>query len=183
VPADDITDPGPATTFMHLDASTVLSRKLVELGLYPAVDPLQSTSKGLRAEVIGEKHYQVARTIQHMLQRYKELQDVIAILGLEELADEDKINPVPCLLYRPLEGDEDCEGIGIRGTDASNNSHTKSKACSCSARFSLNQRAPETAKCVHGGWHIIKSHPSRSTATARCRSSSFPPACRSGRGW
>lgn len=91
VPADDITDPGPATTFMHLDASTVLSRKLVELGLYPAIDPLQSTSKGLRVEVVGEKHYHVARTIQYMLQRYKELQDVIAILGLEELADEDKI--------------------------------------------------------------------------------------------
>ncbi len=90
VPADDITDPGPATTFMHLDASTVLSRKLVELGLYPAIDPLQSTSKGMRAEIIGEKHYHVARSIQHILQRYKELQDVIAILGMEELSEEDK---------------------------------------------------------------------------------------------
>lgn len=90
VPADDITDPGPATTFMHLDASTVLSRKLVELGLYPAIDPLQSTSKGLRAEIVGEKHYHVARSIQHILQRYKELQDVIAILGMEELSEEDK---------------------------------------------------------------------------------------------
>lgn len=90
VPADDITDPGAATTFMHLDASTVLSRKLVELGLYPAIDPLQSSSKGLRPEVVGEKHYRVARSIQHILQRYKELQDVIAILGMEELAEEDK---------------------------------------------------------------------------------------------
>jgi len=90
VPADDITDPGPATTFMHLDASTVLSRKLVELGLYPAIDPLQSASKGLRPEVVGEKHYRVARKIQHILQRYKELQDVIAILGMEELSEEDK---------------------------------------------------------------------------------------------
>src|SRR5581483_1456006 len=90
VPADDITDPAPATTFMHLDASTVRSRKLVELGLYPAIDPLGSNSKGLQVSVIGERHYTVARKIQKILQRYKELQDVIAILGLEELAEEDK---------------------------------------------------------------------------------------------
>jgi F-type H+-transporting ATPase subunit beta len=90
VPADDITDPAPATTFMHLDASTVLSRKLVELGLYPAVDPLESSSKGLSADVIGERHYRIARTIQTILQRYKELQDIIAILGMDELSDEDK---------------------------------------------------------------------------------------------
>jgi F-type H+/Na+-transporting ATPase subunit beta len=91
VPADDITDPAPATTFIHLDASTVLSRKLVELGIYPAVDPLVSNSKGLQENIIGERHYRVARTIQNVLQRYKELQDVIAILGMEELAEEDKI--------------------------------------------------------------------------------------------
>ncbi len=91
VPADDITDPAPATTFMHLDASTVLSRKLVELGLYPAIDPLQSTSKGLEPDIVGERHYKVAREIQYLLQRYKELQDVIAILGMEELSEEDKI--------------------------------------------------------------------------------------------
>lgn len=91
VPADDITDPAPATTFMHLDASTVLSRKLVELGLYPAIDPLQSSSKGLRPEVVGKKHYAVARKIQELLQRYKELQDVIAILGMDELSEEDKV--------------------------------------------------------------------------------------------
>lgn len=91
VPADDITDPAPATTFMHLDASTVLSRKLVELGLYPAIDPLQSSSKGLRPEVVGKKHYYVARKIQELLQRYKELQDVIAILGMDELSEEDKV--------------------------------------------------------------------------------------------
>jgi len=90
VPADDITDPAPATTFMHLDASTVLSRKLVELGLYPAIDPLQSTSKGLEPEIVGQKHYKVAQSIQRILQRYKELQDVIAILGMEELSEEDK---------------------------------------------------------------------------------------------
>lgn len=91
VPADDITDPAPATTFMHLDASTVLSRKLVELGLYPAIDPLDSNSKGLAPHVVGERHYRVARSAQKILQRYKELQDIIAILGLEELSSEDKI--------------------------------------------------------------------------------------------
>lgn len=90
VPADDITDPAPATTFMHLDAQTVLSRKLVELGIYPAIDPLQSSSKALSPEVVGEKHYRVARTVQQILQRYKELQDIIAILGMDELAPEDK---------------------------------------------------------------------------------------------
>jgi len=90
VPADDITDPAPATTFLHLDASTVLSRKLVELGLYPAIDPLESNSKGLDASIVGEKHYRVARTVQEILQRFKELQDIIAILGIDELAEEDK---------------------------------------------------------------------------------------------
>lgn len=90
VPADDITDPAPATTFIHLDANTVLSRKLVELGLYPAIDPLGSSSKGLQESIVGSRHYKVARGIQKVLQRYKELQDVIAILGMEELAEEDK---------------------------------------------------------------------------------------------
>ncbi len=91
VPADDITDPAPATTFMHLDASTVLSRKLVELGIYPAIDPLQSNSKGLDPLIVGEKHYKVARAVQITLQRYKELQDIIAIMGLDELPDEDRL--------------------------------------------------------------------------------------------
>lgn len=91
VPADDITDPAPATTFLHLDASTVLSRKLVALGLYPAIDPLVSTSKGLQAHIVGEKHYRVAQSIQNILQRYAELQDVIAILGMDELSAEDKM--------------------------------------------------------------------------------------------
>lgn len=91
IPADDITDPAPATTFAHLDASTVLSRKLVELGLYPAIDPLQSSSKGLQPHIVGEKHYRVAQQIKELLQRYKELQDVIAILGMDELSDEDKL--------------------------------------------------------------------------------------------
>ncbi len=90
VPADDITDPAPATTFMHLDASTVLSRKLVELGLYPAIDPLESSSKGLNPSIVGEQHYRVARTVQNILQRYKELQDIIAILGMDELSEDDK---------------------------------------------------------------------------------------------
>lgn len=91
VPADDITDPAPATVFAHLDASTVLSRKLVELGLYPAIDPLQSSSKGLKPEIVGQKHYHVALNIQQILQRYKELQDIIAILGMEELSQDDKL--------------------------------------------------------------------------------------------
>jgi F-type H+-transporting ATPase subunit beta len=90
VPADDITDPATAATFSHLDSSTVLSRKLVELGLYPAVDPLDSNSKGLDPDIIGEKHYKVARRVQTILQRYKELQDIIAILGIDELSQEDK---------------------------------------------------------------------------------------------
>lgn len=91
VPADDITDPAPATTFMHLDANTVLSRKLVELGLYPAIDPLASTSKGLAAHIVGQQHYEIARHIEAILQRYKELQDIIAVLGLDELSEKDKV--------------------------------------------------------------------------------------------
>ena len=91
VPADDLTDPAPATTFAHLDATTVLSRKIVEQGIYPAVDPLESTSRILEPDVVGEEHYEVARKVQEILQKYKELQDIIAILGMEELADEDKV--------------------------------------------------------------------------------------------
>ena len=90
VPADDLTDPAPATTFAHLDATTVLSRKIVEQGIYPAVDPLESSSRILEPEVVGEEHYHVARQVQELLQRYKELQDIIAILGMEELDEEDK---------------------------------------------------------------------------------------------
>ena len=91
VPADDITDPAPATAFAHLDATTVLSRQIAELGIYPAVDPLASTSRILDPRVIGEEHYQTARTVQQILQRYKDLQDIIAILGMEELSEEDKL--------------------------------------------------------------------------------------------
>lgn len=91
VPADDLTDPAPATTFAHLDATVVLSRQIAELGLYPAVDPLDSTSRILDPHVLGEEHYQVARGVQRVLQRYKELQDIIAILGMEELSEEDKL--------------------------------------------------------------------------------------------
>lgn len=90
VPADDLTDPAPATTFAHLDATTVLSRKIVEQGIYPAVDPLESTSRILEPDVVGQEHYEVARRVQEILQKYKELQDIIAILGMEELSDEDK---------------------------------------------------------------------------------------------
>lgn len=91
VPADDLTDPAPAGTFAHLDATTVLSRQIAELGIYPAVDPLDSTSRILDPLVIGEEHYHVARGVQAILQRYKELQDIIAILGMEELSEEDKV--------------------------------------------------------------------------------------------
>ena len=91
VPADDLTDPAPATTFAHLDATTVLSRKVAELGIYPAVDPLDSTSRILSAEVLGDKHYGTAQRVKEILQRYKELQDIIAILGLEELSEDDKL--------------------------------------------------------------------------------------------
>ncbi len=91
VPADDLTDPAPATTFAHLDATTVLSRSISELGIYPAVDPLDSTSRILDPNIVGEKHYDVARRVQEILQRYKELQDIIAILGMDELSDEDKV--------------------------------------------------------------------------------------------
>ncbi len=91
VPADDYTDPAPATTFSHLDAVTALSRQISELGLYPAVDPLASTSRIMDARVLGERHYRVARAVQEILQRHRELQDIIAILGMDELSDEDKL--------------------------------------------------------------------------------------------
>jgi F-type H+-transporting ATPase subunit beta len=91
VPADDLTDPAPATTFAHLDGTVVLSRALTELGIYPAVDPLDSTSRILDANYLGEEHYQVSRQVQQILQKYKDLQDIIAILGMDELSDEDKL--------------------------------------------------------------------------------------------
>ena len=91
VPADDLTDPAPATTFTHLDATTVLSRDIASKGIYPAVDPLDSTSRILTPEVVGQEHYEIARAVQQVLQRYKELQDIIAIMGMDELSEEDKI--------------------------------------------------------------------------------------------
>ena len=91
VPADDLTDPAPATTFAHLDATTVLSRSIASQGIYPAVDPLESTSRILSTDVVGEEHYRVAREVQRILQRYKELMDIIAIMGMDELSDEDKL--------------------------------------------------------------------------------------------
>src|SRR5690606_31854455 len=91
VPADDLTDPAPATSFAHLDATTVLSRQIAELGIYPAVDPLDSTSRMLDPRIIGEEHYTVAREVQRVLQTYKSLQDIIAILGMDQLSEEDKL--------------------------------------------------------------------------------------------
>ena len=102
VPADDLTDPAPATTFAHLDATTVLSRKIVEQGIYPAVDPLDSTSRILEPDIVGEEHYEVARKVQEILQKYKELQDIIAILGMEGYSIQSKkdseilITAIPC---------------------------------------------------------------------------------------
>jgi len=90
VPADDITDPAPATTFSHLDSTIVLSRALTEIGIYPAVDPLASTSSALDPKIVGKEHYETAREVQRILQRYKDLQDIIAILGIEELSESDK---------------------------------------------------------------------------------------------
>jgi F-type H+-transporting ATPase subunit beta len=91
VPADDLTDPAPATTFSHLDATVVLSRQIAELGIYPAVDPLDSTSRILSADTLGEEHYQITRAVQNLLQRYKDLQDIIAILGMDELSEDDRL--------------------------------------------------------------------------------------------
>ena len=116
VPADDLTDPAPATTFAHLDATTVLSRKISELGIYPAVDPLDSTSRILTAEVLGDEHYNCAQNVKQILQRYKELQDIIAILGMDELSDEDKevvhrARRVQRFLSQPLHVAEQFTGI------------------------------------------------------------------------
>ncbi|MGI4979211.1 MAG: F0F1 ATP synthase subunit beta, partial [Janthinobacterium lividum] len=91
VPADDLTDPAPATTFAHLDATTVLNRALTEIGIYPAVDPLASTSRILSPRIVGEEHYNVAQSVKGILQRYKDLQDIIAILGIDELSEDDKL--------------------------------------------------------------------------------------------
>ena len=116
VPADDLTDPAPATTFAHLDATTVLSRKIVEQGIYPAVDPLESTSRILEADVVGEEHYKTARAVQEILQKYSELQDIIAILGMEELSEEDKVTvyrarKVQKFLSQPFHVAENFTGI------------------------------------------------------------------------
>ena len=116
VPADDLTDPAPATTFAHLDATTVLSRKIVEQGIYPAVDPLESTSRILEPDVVGEEHYRVARKVQELLQRYKELQDIIAILGMEELDEDDKLavfraRKLQKFLSQPFHGAEVFTGL------------------------------------------------------------------------
>ena len=116
VPADDLTDPAPATTFAHLDATTVLSRKVVEQGIYPAVDPLESNSRILEADIVGEEHYEVANRVTEVLQKYKELQDIIAILGMEELSDEDKATvmrarKIQKFLSQPFFVAETCTGV------------------------------------------------------------------------
>jgi len=119
VPADDLTDPAPATTFAHLDATTVLSRKIAELGIYPAVDPLESTSRILTPENVGEEHYNTAQNVKRILQRYKELQDIIAILGMDELSEEDRLivqraRKVQRFLSQPFHVAE--QFTGVKGT-------------------------------------------------------------------
>lgn len=116
VPADDLTDPAPATTFAHLDATTVLSRSIASQGIYPAVDPLDSTSRILNPEVLGEEHYRIAREVQRILQRYNELMDIIAIMGMDELAEEDKLlvnraRKIQRFLSQPLFVSEKFTGI------------------------------------------------------------------------
>ena len=116
VPADDLTDPAPATTFAHLDATTVLSRKIVEQGIYPAVDPLESSSRILEEDVVGKEHYEVANKVKEMLQKYKELQDIISILGMEELSEEDKLTvnrarKIQRFLSQPFHGAENFTGV------------------------------------------------------------------------
>ena len=116
VPADDLTDPAPATTFSHLDATTVLSRKITELGIYPAVDPLESSSRILDPNIVGQEHYETAMRVIALLQHYKELQDIIAILGMEELPEEDKIavnraRRVQRFLGQPFHGAEQFTGL------------------------------------------------------------------------
>jgi F-type H+-transporting ATPase subunit beta len=116
VPADDLTDPAPATTFAHLDATTVLSRDIASQGIYPAVDPLDSTSRILNPEVLGDEHYRIAREVQRILQRYKELMDIIAIMGMDELAEEDKLlvtraRKIQRFLSQPLFVSEKFTGI------------------------------------------------------------------------
>jgi F0F1-type ATP synthase beta subunit len=122
VPADDLTDPAPATTFAHLDATTVLSRQIAELGIYPAVDPLDSTSRMLSPLVIGDEHYGVARSVQEVLQSYKQLQDIIAILGMDELSEDDKLvvaraRKVQRFLSQPFHVAEVFTGMGGRFVD------------------------------------------------------------------
>ena len=106
VPADDLTDPAPATAFAHLDATSVLERKIAELGIYPAVDPLDSNSRLMDPLIVGEEHYQVARDVQGILQRYKSLQDIIAILGMDELSEEDKLTVARAVSYTHLRAHE-----------------------------------------------------------------------------
>jgi F-type H+-transporting ATPase subunit beta len=115
VPADDLTDPSPATTFAHLDATLVLSRQIAELGIYPAVDPLDSTSRQLDPNVIGQDHYDTARSVQAVLQRYKELQDIIAILGMDELSEDDKLVVQPFFVASQFTG-QDGKYVSLKET-------------------------------------------------------------------
>ena len=151
VPADDLTDPAPATTFAHLDSTIVLSRNLASIGIYPAIDPLESSSQALDPDIVGEEHYNVALETKRVLQRYKDLQDIIAILGIEELSDEDKQ-----LVYRARKIQRFLSHLCM-----CQKSFQASRVCTCrckrrfvaskkfwKASTTTNQRAPFTTKAV-----------------------------------
>jgi F-type H+-transporting ATPase subunit beta len=147
VPADDLTDPAPATSFAHLDATTVLSRDIAEKGIYPAVDPLDSTSRMLDPRVVGEEHYQVARQVQQTLQRYKSLQDIIAILGMDELSEEDKLvvaraRKIQRFLSQPFHVAE--VFTGTPGVLVRSKTRSRASRASCRASTTTCRKPPST---------------------------------------
>ena len=161
VPADDYTDPAPATTFAHLDATTNLSRQIAELGIYPAVDPLASTSRILDPRVLGEEHYDVARSVKQILQRYKDLQDIIAILGIDELSEDDKLTVAARA--------QDCSG-SCRSRSSSPSSSPASRASTC--RLPTRSRASRRSSTAS----TTTCRSRRSTWSARSRRRSKRPA-------
>ena len=178
VPADDLTDPAPATAFAHLDAKTVLSRQIAELGIYPAVDPLDSTSRVLAPQYVGEEHYKVARDVQQILQRYKDLQDIIAILGMDELSEEDKVlvqraRKIQKFLSQPFFVAEQFTGIAGRYVKLSDTIR------SFKARRGRRVRPPAGAGLLHEGRHRRgrrrrRGSPRRSSRHGRSRQLGHP---------
>ena len=195
VPADDLTDPAPATTFAHLDATTVLSRSISSLGIYPAVDPLESNSRILTPDVVGREHYEVARDVQRILQRYKELQDIIAIMGMDELSEEDKLTvsrarKIQRFLSQPFSVAEQFTGMQgkyvplketIRGfKEIIEGKHDESAGIRVPLRRHHRRRAGEGKNAVRGRRHVNLSSSDRDartavSSTARRKSSSCGP--------